>query len=155
VQTIKGIIPEFERAGICLAIENHDRFKTRALAEIVERIGSDYVGICLDTANSFGALEGPEVVLQVLGPLAVNLHLKDFVIFRPRHMMGFIIEGRPVGQGQLDVPWLLQGLCDMGRDPNAILELWTPPEETLAQTIAKQDAWARASIEYLRRLIPG
>jgi len=56
VNIIKEIIPEFEQAGVCLAIENHDRFKAKTLVEIIERIGSDYVGICLDTVNSFAAL---------------------------------------------------------------------------------------------------
>ena len=50
-----------------LAIENHDRFNSTTLVEILERIDSDRVGICLDTVNSFGALEGPEVVLENLG----------------------------------------------------------------------------------------
>ncbi|MGQ9553784.1 MAG: hypothetical protein ACUVWR_06710 [Anaerolineae bacterium] len=36
---------------------------------------------------------------------------------------------------------------------NAIVELWTPPEETVAATIAKQEAWAVESIAYLRRFI--
>lgn len=154
VSTLGEIIPEFEHAGVCLAIENHDRFRVEQLAGIIERIGSAYVGICLDAGNSFGALEGPGVVLEVLGPLTVNLHLKDYTIFRAPHMMGFIVEGRPAGQGKLDIPWLLEGLRDQGRDPNAILELWTPPEETLSTTIAKESKWATASIEYLRRLIP-
>jgi sugar phosphate isomerase/epimerase len=151
---IQAILPEFERAGVCLAIENHDRFKARTLAEIVKRIGSGYVGICLDTVNSFGALEGPERVLEALGPLVVNLHVKDFTVFRASHMMGFSVEGRPAGQGKLNVPWLLGELRRLGLDPNAVLELWTPPEETLSATIAKEDAWAVASVEYLRTLIP-
>lgn len=154
VDMIKAIIPEFERAGVCLAIENHDRFKAKTLAGILERIGSQYVGICLDTVNSFGALEGPEAVLEALGPLVVNLHVKDFAIFRASHLMGFSVEGRPAGQGQLDTSWLLQELRGLDLNPNAILELWTPPEETLSATIAKEDAWAAASIEYLRTLIP-
>ena len=54
----------------------------------------------------------------------------------------------------LNVPWLLEEMHSMGLDPNAILELWTPPEETLAATIAKEDAWAVESVDYLRRLIP-
>lgn len=154
INTIRAIIPEFERAGTYLAIENHDRFKVKTLARIVERIGSSYVGICLDTVNSFGALEGPEVVLEVFGPLVVNLHVKDFCVFRASHMMGFTVEGQPAGQGRLNIPWLLQELRGQGRDPNAILELWTPPEGTLSATIAKEDAWATTSIEYLRKLIP-
>jgi sugar phosphate isomerase/epimerase len=65
-----------------------------------------------------------------------------------------VIEGRPAGQGRLDVPWLLKRLKEAGRDPNAILELWTPEQDSLEATIAKEDAWARESIEYLRTLIP-
>ena len=122
VTTIEGLLPEFERAGVVLAIENHDRFKARTLAGMLERLGSEHVGICLDTVNSFGALEGPEVVVDVLGPWTVNLHVKDFAIFRAGHLMGFTVEGRPAGQGRLDVPWLLQKLHELGRDPNAIID---------------------------------
>lgn len=154
VNTLRKIIPEFEQAGVCLAIENHDRFKAKTLAEIVKRIASQHVGICLDTVNSFGALEGPDLVLRELGPLVVNLHIKDFDIFRASHLMGFTVEGRPAGQGRLNVPWLIEAFHDLGLEPNAILELWTPPEETLSATIAKEDAWAATSIKYLRTLIP-
>jgi len=146
-------MPEFGRAGVCLAIENHDRFKAKTLAGIVERINSQYIGICLDTVNSFGALEGPEAVLGALGPLVVNLHVKDFTVFHANHMMGFTVEGRPAGQGHLNIPWLLGQLRGLGLDPNAILELWTPPEDSLSATIAKEHAWAVASVKYLRELI--
>jgi sugar phosphate isomerase/epimerase len=154
VSTLRRIMPEFEAQQVCLAIENHDRFRAQTLADIVQRIDSQQVGVCLDTVNSFGALEGPEAVLDVLGPLVVNLHVKDFAVQRASHMMGFTIEGRPSGQGRLDVPWLLARLRRLGRDPNAILELWTPPADRLADTIAREAAWAVDSIHYLRGLIP-
>lgn len=153
VDILRAALPDFERARVCLAIENHDRFAAKVLARIVKRLGSDYVGICLDTVNSFGALEGPQVVVDTLGPWVVNLHIKDFVVQRVSHKMGFVVEGRPAGEGQLDVPWLLGALSAMGRDPNAILELWTPPQATLAETIALEDAWARRSVATLRRYI--
>ena len=151
---MQGLAPELARAQVCLAIENHDRFPVRALARIMERVGSRHVGICLDTVNSFGALEGPEVVVEALGPWTVNLHVKDFAISRASHMMGFAVEGRPAGQGRLNIPWLIGRLRAMGRDPNAILELWTPPDAALSDTLAKEEAWAAASVEYLRRTIP-
>jgi sugar phosphate isomerase/epimerase len=147
-------VGEFERADVVLAIENHDRFPVASLVRILERIGSESVGVCLDTVNSFGAREGPAVVVEALARWTMNLHVKDYAIRRVDHQMGFLIEGRPAGQGQLDVPWLLARLRDAGRDPNAILELWTPPEEALAETIAREEAWAASSVEYLRRLIP-
>ncbi len=153
VDCVREVLPELERRGICLAIENHDRFRARELAGIVRHIDSAQAGVCLDTVNSFGALEGPEAVVDALGPLVVNLHVKDFSIERATHMMGFAIEGRPAGAGRLDVPWLLDRLRAYGRDPNAILELWTPPEPTLSATIAKESAWAAASLTYLHRLV--
>jgi sugar phosphate isomerase/epimerase len=155
VASLRAVMPDYERAGVCLAIENHDRFRARALTRLLEQIDSPSAGICLDTVNSFGALEGPEAVLAELGPWVVNLHIKDFTIGRPEHKMGFTVEGRPAGQGRLDVPWLLETLCGLGRDPNAILELWTPPQEDLAATIALEDRWAAVSVEYLRQVIPG
>jgi sugar phosphate isomerase/epimerase len=160
VKTTKAFLPALDGAGVTLAIENHDRFPSATLTEILERIDNERVGICLDTVNSFGALEGPEAVVEALGPWTVNLHVKDFAVQRVGHHMGFTIEGRPAGQGQLDVPWLLQKLPAMaGRDNRrpisaAILELWTPPQETLEETIAKEKAWAAESIEYLRQFIP-
>ena len=153
VATLQGLAPAFERARVVLAIENHDRFDTATLIQIMEKVGSAGVGICLDTANSFAALEGPEVVVERLCPWVANLHLKDFVIFRANQNMGFVIEGRPMGQGHLDVLWLLQTLRDCGKDPNAILELWTPWSGTLEDTLEKEAAWAAASVRYLRQFI--
>jgi len=154
VARLKTFIPMLEAAGICLAIENHDRFQVQTLRDIIETMDSSWIRICLDTVNSFGSLEGPDKVVETLGPYVVNLHVKDFAIRRVRHQMGFVVEGEPAGKGRLDVPCLLRQLRQMGRDPNAILELWTPPEPTVAETIAKEAAWAEESIHNLRTLIP-
>jgi len=154
VQILRCELPEFEASGVILAIENHDRFTSRVLVRIVEQLESNSVGICLDTVNSFGALEGPEVVVNTMARWVVNLHLKDFQVRRASHMMGFLVEGCPAGQGQLNITWLLSKLREQRRDPNAILELWPPPAETIEKTIEKERAWARSSVEYLRALIP-
>jgi 3-oxoisoapionate decarboxylase len=154
VESLRYFAPELEAAGVTLAIENHDRFAARTFAEIVERVGSSNVGICLDTVNSFGALEGPEVVIETLAPYVVNLHLKDFTIARLPHMMGFTVGGAPAGKGRLDIPKLLDTLRRQGVDPNAILELWPPPEDDPDATAAKEEAWVRESVAYLRTLIP-
>lgn len=139
----------FEQAGVMLAIENHDRLPVAHLAAMVQDLGPDWVGVCLDTVNSLGALEGPAVVVETLGPWIVNLHLKDFTIFRPPHMMGFTVEGRPAGSGQLNVPHLLEILAAHEREFSAVLELWTPPEPSLEQTIRKEQRWVRESVEFL------
>lgn len=139
----------FRDHGITLAIENHDRFRAQELADLVQSLG-DWTGVCLDTINSFGALEGPAVVLKTLAPLAVNLHLKDFAIRRMDHNLGFVIEGRPAGAGQLDVLDLLDLLERYQRVDTVVLELWTPPAPSLRETVDKEEHWARNSIDYLR-----
>ena len=155
VAALRAVMPDYERAGVVLAIENHDRFAAREFVRILERVGSAHVGICLDTVNSFGALEGPQVVVEALAPWTVSLHIKDFAIRRVDYSMGFVVEGTPAGQGRLDVPWLLEALARHGRDPNAIVELWTPPQGDVEATIALEDAWARESVQNLRRWIEG
>lgn len=154
IGTLRQVMPDFEAAQVTLAIENHDRFRVRTLVEIIAGVGSGHVGICLDTVNSFGAAEGPETVVDVLGPHVVNLHVKDFTVRRHTHTLGFEVEGTPAGKGMLDVPWLLERLQGFGWDGSAVLETWPPPEPDLAATIDKEDAWAAASVDYLRGLIP-
>lgn len=153
IDTLRGILPEFERHDIILAIENHDRFRAVQLVQVMQALDSPYVGICLDTVNSFGALEGPAVVVEQLGPYVVNLHVKDFKIARVDHNMGFVLEGAPAGEGMLDVPWLLAALDGNGRDYSAIIELWPAPEADMAATVAKEMAWAQQSVRTMRQWI--
>jgi sugar phosphate isomerase/epimerase len=141
----------FENAGVVLALENYDHLSTKELARISRTLGP-WTGICLDTVNSFGALEGPDVVIATLADLTVNLHAKDFEVVRAVHTMGFSIEGRPAGEGRLDLPGLFERLS--GRpDMSAIVELWTPPQESLAATRSLELDWARRSVSHLRSLV--
>lgn len=153
IAIIRDHLSLLESTNITLAIENHDRFKARTLADIITALDHPSVGICLDTVNSFGSLEGPEAVIAALGRYVVNLHVKEFVVRRVDHNMGFIITGAPAGQGMLDVPWLLAQLHGAGRQFNAIIETWLPPEATVQGTINREADWARQSVNYLRTLI--
>lgn len=155
IELLRPVVARCADADVMLALENHDRFPARVLAGMVEELGPDRVGVVLDTVNSFGALEGPDVVVPALAPYTVNLHVKDFTVRRVPSQMGFVVEGCPVGKGRLDVPWLLAALRTAGRDVNAIVELWTPPAATLEETIAREAAWAAESVQFLRNLIPG
>jgi len=155
VAAFREALPAFERAGVCLALENHDRFNAATLAEILGHLDSPHLGICLDTANSIGCAEGLGPLLHALGHRVVNLHVKDFRARRLPHMKGFVIEGSPAGRGQLNIPWVLAELRRRGRSPSVILELWPPPEATVAESVAKEEAWAAESVRYLRRLLPG
>jgi 3-oxoisoapionate decarboxylase len=149
VQVLKTVAPELARRHIALGIENHDRFKAKTLANIMDRVGSEQVGICLDCVNSLGAGEGLEQVAEALAHHTINLHIKDYQIERFPHKMGFTVNGRPAGQGMLDLKFLLDKLAPYNRCQTAILELWTPPETDLTLTIDKEERWAKESVDYL------
>lgn len=152
ISIIKDLVPEFKSRKIRLAIENHDRFKAIEFEKIILSAGNEWVGICLDSVNSMGAGEGFETVSDILMPYTINLHLKDFSIRRVSHKMGLVVEGTPAGKGMLKIRETVDKLTALNHCPSAILELWTPPEQVLEETISKEEEWARESIKFLKTI---
>jgi len=149
---IDDLVPELKQRNVKLAIENHDRLRSQQFKEIIVNADSDMVGICLDPVNSIGADEGFNSVFETLAPHTINLHLKDYVIRRKSHMMGFDIYGAPAGQGMMPVNKVLKTLKMYGKTKSIILELWPPPEDTIQKTIEKEKIWIHESIDYLNNL---
>ena len=152
ISIIRELLHELKSRKIRLAIENHDRFKAKEFEKIVLKTDPDWVGICLDSVNSMGAGEGFELVSDILIPYTINLHVKDFTIYRASHKMGLLIEGRPAGKGMLNIPELVKKVAETEYCQSAILELWTPPESNIEDTIKKEEMWAGESIKYLKDL---
>ena len=153
IKTINNLLPVLHEFDVCLAIENHDRFKAKDLEFIVQKTSTEYVGICLDTCNSLGAGEGIYEILPVLLPYTVNLHIKDFTIERVSHKMGFKVFGTPAGDGMLNIPWLLHEVSKCEKCQTATLELWMDEEKDTDTTITKEKEWVEKSINYLKKYI--
>jgi 3-oxoisoapionate decarboxylase len=151
--TLAVILPDLEKNQVRLAIENGN-IPARDLSELLEILGSPWIGVTLDTANSLAIPEGTQHVVSTLAKYAFSLHVKDFVVSRAWHRMGFLVEGRPAGKGQMNIAWILRELKTAGAEPNAILELWPPQQSSLQATIALEQAWAVESIRYLREFMP-
>jgi sugar phosphate isomerase/epimerase len=146
---IRNALPALRTANVVLGIENHDRFPCAVLRRLVDEIGDEHVGICVDTANSLGGGEGINEVIKTLAPVCVNLHVKDYAIERLPYLMGFTISGRSLGGGMLPLDRVLAAVAAHGRCPTAVVELWPPPESTPAATLAKEARWARESTQVL------
>ena len=153
VRVIREVLPAYRQARVRLAIENHDRFRAHELVAIIAATDADYVGICLDTANSLGADEGIWEVAQTLAPHTLNLHVKDYRIERLDHQMGFTVRGAPAGAGQTPVGWLLETLRAHGRCQSATLEVWSAPLSTIEATIAQERTWVAQGSTYLRHAL--
>jgi sugar phosphate isomerase/epimerase len=100
--------PVVERHGARLAVENHKDWRADELAAMLKKLGSDHVGICLDTGNSMSLLEDPMEVVEALSPFAITTHLKDMGV--EEYDRGFRIAEVPLGAGVLDLPRIVRTL---------------------------------------------
>jgi sugar phosphate isomerase/epimerase len=149
---LRGVVADLERGEIPLAVDN-SRIPAHELSEILESICSPWVGAALDTANPLALPQGWQLSVRVLGHRTLSLHIKDFVVLPEAHGMGFSVQGCPVGKGQLNVPWLVESFAALRIVPSALLECWTPQQNTLEETIALEAAWAKQGVDYLRHFI--
>ncbi|MBV9491107.1 MAG: sugar phosphate isomerase/epimerase [Verrucomicrobia bacterium] len=146
---LRKVLPAFDDAGVRIALENYEAYRTSDLGELVGRIGRPCLGICLDLTNSFGALESADEILRNLVPYAISVHLKEFAVERLEFLMGFAFRGKPTGQGMLPLRKMFDALAAASRQANVIVEQWPPFNQTLAQTMEMELDWARQSVEHL------
>jgi hypothetical protein len=67
--------------------------------------------------------------------------------------MGSTGEGRPAGRNQLNIPWLVEAFATLRVAASAILESWTRPQKTLAETIALEAGWVKQGVDFMRHFI--
>ena len=149
---IREVLPKFEEAGVCIVLENTEAFKAQEYVDLMERVNHQNFRMCLDLANALGAMEGYEYVLDKLIPYCGNYHFKDVEVVRSKTLMGFTVQGKPSGQGQLSLPWVLDELNKRALTPSVIIELWPPFQENIETTLLLEDKWLIESVEHMRSL---
>ena len=93
--------PVVERCGVRLAVENHKDFRAGELLDLLKKVGSDHVGVCLDTGNNVALLEDPLETVKALAPYAFSTHVKDPAV--REYPDGFLLSEVPLGTGFLDL----------------------------------------------------
>lgn len=93
--------PVAKAEKVALAVENHKDFRTDELVALLKTLGSEWVGVCLDTGNNLALLEDPVRVVEALAPLTLTVHLKDIGLEDAAD--GFRMAEVPLGQGVLDL----------------------------------------------------
>jgi len=146
---LRKVLPAFAEAGVSMALENYEAYRTADLGELVSRIDNAYLGICLDLTNSFGALESADEILRNLVPFTISVHLKEFAVERLEYLMGFAFRGKPTGKGMLPLKKMFDALAAANREANVIVEQWPPFCESLSKTMELELNWAKESVEHL------
>jgi sugar phosphate isomerase/epimerase len=98
--------PIAKKQGIRLAVENHKDWLIPELLEIIRKMSSEYVGICVDTGNSIALLEEPMAVIEAYAPFAFTTHLKDMGVADYRG--GFLLSEVTLGTGFLDLARIIK-----------------------------------------------
>ena len=76
-QNLRQVAPYSQQFGVKIAIENHVDLTIKELKELIWMVGSDWVGVCLDTTNNLFLGEDPMYAAKELAPYVFATHLKD------------------------------------------------------------------------------
>jgi sugar phosphate isomerase/epimerase len=147
---IRTALPAYEAAGVTLALETYEQLPSTELVGLVEAIGSERLGICLDPANTVAGLEDPRDVVERCAPFTKNLHVKDFAFARQEGWVGFTLSGAVLGTGLLDYAHELRAVDPDARGINRIVEHWLPWQGDFEQTAATENDWTLSTLAYMK-----
>lgn len=150
VQIFTDVLPEFEAAGVRIAVETYEQVPTERILDVVRRVNSPYLGICSDPANTVAGLEMPQQVIDAVAPYVLNMHIKDFAFSRKQGWVGFTYSGAPLGEGLLDYDYMVGKIQPKERHINQIVEHWLPWQDSEAETILLENQWTQQSLDFLR-----
>lgn len=108
VRTLQLAEPVLRKHGLRLAIENHKDQLVSELLPMLRQLGSEWVGVCVDTGNNIALLEDPHEVVEALAPVAFSVHLKDMAVQASSD--GFLLSEVPLGTGFLDLQRMIKTL---------------------------------------------
>jgi sugar phosphate isomerase/epimerase len=153
--------PVVKKHGLKLAIENHKDHTAREFRELLGKLASEWVGVCLDLGNNISLLEEPNEVVQALAPFAFSVHLKDMAV--EMYEEGFLLSEVPLGTGMLDLPEMIKTL--RSKNPGIVFNLEMATREPLKVPCLTPGYWATfpdraatdlvTALERVRRHPPG
>ena len=150
IDLLRSVAPTFEDAGVTIALETYEQVPVGTLVDVVRRVDSAAIGICLDPANCVAALELPTATVEAVAPYVCNVHVKDFAFSRRDGWVGFTLAGCPLGAGLLDYQHLVKTTRATKRNLSQIIEHWLPWQGDSASTIRTENQWNLHNLNYLR-----
>lgn len=137
VVQLRSVAPKAAEHGIKIGLENHLDLTADELLEVVERIDSPQIGVCLDTGNSLGMMEDPLETAAKLAPHVVTTHVKDWKLGWTRR--GYQFAACRMGEGVVDnasIFRLLAKTC-----PSLHVNIESPAFQRFEIPIFEDDFW--------------
>jgi sugar phosphate isomerase/epimerase len=117
---LRSLAPFLRDVGCRLNLETHEEVTIPELLRLIEAVGPDVVGLCLDPANILARAADPVVAGRRIAPYVHMVQAKDAIVY-------FVEDGlqrqvRPCGEGVVDWPALLSALGEHCPDLNLSIE---------------------------------
>jgi sugar phosphate isomerase/epimerase len=126
---------------IRLAIENHKGWRAAEQAAWMQRVSSEWVGVCLDMGNNLSLCELPDETFDALTPFAIFSHIKDMGL--EMYPDGFLLSEVPFGQGVIDLKKRIAQL--RAKDPNMLFCLEMITRDPLKVPVFTDKYWTTFS----------
>ncbi|MBI2302002.1 MAG: sugar phosphate isomerase/epimerase, partial [Armatimonadetes bacterium] len=111
---IRALGPVLRAQGCRANLETHGDLTTFELVRLIEDVGPDIAGICLDTANVLCHCEDPVSAVKRAAPYTHLTHIKDGTVFFVDS--GYGRQTLPPGRGALDWRTILPVLAEYEPD---------------------------------------
>lgn len=107
---IQALVAMFKEAikvakdyDIKMAVENHIDFTADEIMQLLEGVGSEYLGLNFDTGNFLRLLDDPIKGMEKLAPYVYATHVKDLMPDKNASPLDwFFFAGVPVGRGLIN-----------------------------------------------------
>ena len=126
VKAVRGMRPRIVDSGIKLAVENHGGdLQAREMKMMVEAVGTDIMGVCLDSGNPVWMLEDPHMTLEMLIPYAATCHVRDSAVWKVPE--GIAVRWVNMGEGNVDIDgWIRKYRSGEARPCPSFSRTWCP-----------------------------
>jgi 3-oxoisoapionate decarboxylase len=136
--------PILRKYKMRLGIENHKGWRSAEQAEWIKRLGSEWVGVCLDFGNNISLCEEPLDTAKTLAPYTFFAHIKDNAV--EEYEDGFLLSEVALGEGILDLKQIVQLLRQ--KDPKMIFDLEMITRDPLKIPVFTPKYWATFDDSY-------
>jgi len=103
---IEEVLPEAERSGVAIAVENHQDADSADLLALCSRFESAHFGITLDCGNPLAVMEEPVAFAGRIAKYLRHAHLKDYAVHHAPN--GYRLVRCALGEGVIDFPALFR-----------------------------------------------
>jgi 3-oxoisoapionate decarboxylase len=102
VNAVRGLRSRLLDSGVKLAVENHGGdLQSREMKGMIEAVGTDVMGVCLDSGNPVWMLEDPHFTLETLVAYAETCHVRDSAVWKTPE--GIAVRWVDMGEGNVDI----------------------------------------------------